>query len=391
MDDYSLSTLNEGKNEWTARLINKISPAIIHGVRSIFDEAYRVCMESDGDDQYLVAFQTYLARVPHWNKSIIEDERKRVIEVSNCDYLEDLITCVHVIQLKALTCVRASNEQRRVEIDVPDVDTFIHRTYINLARQLYSNIYLFEKNVPSLVQQRNNRELEHIVMESILRTVRDSVPVEAILRAYIDETECEVEERVAVDEKEVETAECGSAFDGSTKPPLSETHVLPTDTTKTAGPNIDTPETDQKNADSAENSTTVSGTGEAEGTDSAEVGKSKEIDSPSPSASVDLQNQQVNIETQVLGHKGPAEEAITESSPSASDTGVQDKTENVGDDTLDEESKLNVRFSETNEAMSVGGELETSLPMSAGDLDGERLSFVDDATSCAPKVAALPF
>ena len=38
--------------------------------------------------------------------------------------------------------------------------------------------------------QKNNRELEIIVQECILNTVRDSIPVETILKAYMDET-CE--------------------------------------------------------------------------------------------------------------------------------------------------------------------------------------------------------
>ena len=37
--------------------------------------------------------------------------------------------------------------------------------------------------------QKNNRELEVLVTEAILLTIRENVPVERILRAYMDETE----------------------------------------------------------------------------------------------------------------------------------------------------------------------------------------------------------
>ena len=47
--------------------------------------------------------------------------------------------------------------------------------------------------------QKNHRELEIIVQECILNTLRESIPVEAILKAYMDET---VEENVVEEIKE---------------------------------------------------------------------------------------------------------------------------------------------------------------------------------------------
>ena len=61
--------------------------------------------------------------------------------------------------------------------------------YINCARKLYLNIYLFENNILPLQLQKNNRELEIIIKEVIMNTVRDSIPIENLLKAYLDETE----------------------------------------------------------------------------------------------------------------------------------------------------------------------------------------------------------
>ena len=36
--------------------------------------------------------------------------------------------------------------------------------------------------------QKNNCELEHIILECILLTIRESIPTEEIIRAYMDET-----------------------------------------------------------------------------------------------------------------------------------------------------------------------------------------------------------
>ena len=199
MDDYSLVSLSDSKNEWCARLVNTLSPCIIEGLKSIFDEAWKLCIENEEEDKYLMTFQTFLSRIPKWNSTIIQTEKKRIEETSECKYLEELITCVHVIQLKALTCARVGHKQKKVDIDIPSVDTFIHRVYCNVARKLYTSVYLFEKDILPLDIQKHNRELEVIIKECILNTVRDTMPIEKILQTYLDETEeLDVNEEIVV-------------------------------------------------------------------------------------------------------------------------------------------------------------------------------------------------
>ena len=199
MDDFNVSSLNESKNEWGARLITILTPLIIDGYKSILDEAIKLCKDNGEMDKYLMTFQNFISRIPKWNQTIIETERKRICEKSGCSYLEDLVTCVHIIQLKILTAMRVGQKQKKVDIKVPKLDDFVHKTYINVARKVYKNVYLFEINIPPLNIQKNHRELEIIVQECILNTLRESIPVEAILKAYMDET---IEEDVVEEIKE---------------------------------------------------------------------------------------------------------------------------------------------------------------------------------------------
>ena len=189
MDDFSVASLSESKNEWCARLLNILTPTITQGLKSIFDEAWKLCVDNKETDKYLMTFQNFLTRVPKWNQTIIDTEKTRIIESSGCTYLEELVTCVHIIQLKALTCVRVGSKQKKIDIDVPSISDFIHKIYIHVARKIYTNIYLFERNIAPLQTQKNNREIEITIKECILNAIRDSVPVEHILRAYMDETE----------------------------------------------------------------------------------------------------------------------------------------------------------------------------------------------------------
>jgi hypothetical protein len=172
---------------------------VIDGYKSILDESIKLCKENNEMEKYLMTFQNFISRVPKWNSTIIETERKRICEKSGCAYLEDLITCVHIIQLKILTVMRVGQKQKKIDINIPKLDDFIHKVYIHVARKIYKNVYLFELNVSPLQIQKHNRELEIIVQECILNSLRESVPVEAILKAYMDET---MEEDVVEEVKE---------------------------------------------------------------------------------------------------------------------------------------------------------------------------------------------
>ena len=188
MDDFNIKTISDAKNEYIISLINILTPNIIEGIKSIFKEALDLCIQNSEKNKYLMTFQNFLTRVPKWNQTIIDNESNRIIKESNCNYLEDLITCVHITQLKILTSIRVSNKQKKINIEIPKINNFIHKIYINYARKLYSNIFLFDITIPSLEIQKNNRELEIICKECILNTIRNNIPIEKILNAYIDET-----------------------------------------------------------------------------------------------------------------------------------------------------------------------------------------------------------
>ena len=74
MDDFVLSNLNESRNEWCARLVSTLTPLIMGGTRSIFNESWKLCVENDESIKYLMTFHNRLSLVPKWNTVIIEEE-----------------------------------------------------------------------------------------------------------------------------------------------------------------------------------------------------------------------------------------------------------------------------------------------------------------------------
>jgi len=229
MDDFVISNLHEARNEWCSRLVSLFTPLVEEGFRSIFNEAWKMCIENDEMDKYLMTFQNLISRIPKWNTGIIEEERKRIVERSGCNYLEDLITCVHIIQLKVLTCIRVGNKQKKIDISIPKLDTFIHKVYVHTARKIYSNVYLFERNISPLQVQKNARELDIIIQECVLTTIRESIPTEEIIRAYMDEN-IEHDEEVTVEtmkEPELVKEDTVGADDEKEKEKETEKEVVP--------------------------------------------------------------------------------------------------------------------------------------------------------------------
>ena len=188
MDDFNLNSLQESRNEWTSRLVTILLPCIFNGLKSIFDEAITVTTNENQPDKYLMTFQNLLIQIPKWNNQLINNEVERIINQSQCNYIEDLITCVHIIQLKALTCVRVWQNEKNVDINIPKLSDFVHRVYINTARSIYSNIYLFEQNILPLQVQQNYNKVDAIIKESIIESIRQSMPIDEILRSYLEDT-----------------------------------------------------------------------------------------------------------------------------------------------------------------------------------------------------------
>jgi hypothetical protein len=95
--------------------------------------------------------------------------------------------------------MRVGTKQKKVDVNIPSLEDFVHHIYINAARKIYTNVYLFEMGISSLKSQKNSRELEIIIKECILQTIRETIPVEELLKLYMNET---VENAMEVHERE---------------------------------------------------------------------------------------------------------------------------------------------------------------------------------------------
>ena len=153
MDDYDVNMLSEAKNEYCVRLVNILTPLIMQGVHSIFDEALVLCESNDEDDKYLMTFQNFLTRVPKWNQSLMTEETNRIKKESSCSYLDDLITCVHISHLKLLTSIRVSQKQKKL-ILIYQKWTNSSIRFILHTREKYIKMYIYLKKTICLFKDK---------------------------------------------------------------------------------------------------------------------------------------------------------------------------------------------------------------------------------------------
>jgi hypothetical protein len=198
MDESSGSTVVEAKKLYTQQLIDLLTPSIYDGLNSIYNS-------SKEEDNVLKSFQEKLCSVVRWNQDIIDKEYSRITRNSDESYLTGLIDAVFVSNVKVLSSIRISNN-KNVNIKVPDSKVFIHKAYVECARQFYQDPYLMDDRVEILSQseiQRNVKRSKNIIGISIEKTIRDLIPVQEIIESYLsdiglDDVKENFEEDIAV-------------------------------------------------------------------------------------------------------------------------------------------------------------------------------------------------
>ena len=176
---------SEAKSEYTKQLQLLLTPRIYEGIDAIYNDSMKA--SSEGADKMRI-FQNFLKSIPKWNQEIINDETARIVEDSKCNYMDKLLNAIFISHTNSLT-LKKNKKKNNLNIDVPKLGYFIHKCYVETAREFYKNPYLLDKsNRNPKDRQANLRESLSIVNESINSTIRNLLPMENILDIYLQET-----------------------------------------------------------------------------------------------------------------------------------------------------------------------------------------------------------
>jgi hypothetical protein len=172
--------LLEVKHEYTKQLCNLLVPVMYEGILSIYSEAKKA-----RKDAPMKMFQLALSKVPTWSQNTIITEYNRIINKTDCEWINELITAVFISHAKILSSIKTKKKSKTLNLKIPNGDYFIHKAYIECARQFWKNPYLFYDGITTVEYQRNLREAELIIQQCIEETIRKLLPVRNILQQYI--------------------------------------------------------------------------------------------------------------------------------------------------------------------------------------------------------------
>ena len=174
----------QAKIEYTKQLVNTLKPQMYDGIKSIYDDA-KAIYKSNSSTSLLFIFRTLLEKIPEWNNELILNETDRIIECSKCDWLDELVTAVYISHTKILMSIGNSNSNK-INLTIPKLINFIHKCYINIAREIWKNPLLFSEDISGYEYQKNMNVIESIICDCIENTIRISLPVKEILKEHLD-------------------------------------------------------------------------------------------------------------------------------------------------------------------------------------------------------------
>lgn len=199
-----MSCLVEAKKEFTIQLVNTLSPLIYEGFNSIYNEARKL---SKKNNTILKTFQSFLKKIPKWEVEMVDQETVRIITAIDTNF--DIVNLLKAIVKSNIEILIYEGTKTTVEKQLYDeikLSDFVHRVYIECAREFWNNPYLLYHVYEPIDLKRNQRESINIIKECIRESIRKMLPRKYILDKYLgDQKEEEnINENFEVIQSEIE-------------------------------------------------------------------------------------------------------------------------------------------------------------------------------------------
>jgi hypothetical protein len=179
-----LNVLVEAKKEYMSQLCKLLSQSMIQA----FHDMYREADKMSKGKKVLLQFQKLLKEVPNWNDHIVKTNMDNAC--NSCSWFSDLLAAVFVSYVKILSSVRLKSESKKISIKLPANSLFIHTCYINAAKDLYKDPYVFHDEISEF---ERDLKLTSRFTTAIELTIQELLPVQHILSTYMSQTGTQVD------------------------------------------------------------------------------------------------------------------------------------------------------------------------------------------------------
>ena len=178
--EYNNQLLNEAKKTYTDQFILYLKASIFDGFHQMFENSLDEC--NDPKHRFK-KFQENLKKIKLWNQEIIKKESERIIKNSKCGWLDDLLVAIFTTNAKILLSIRKNRyDNKKVKIEIPRFEDFVHKLYINIARIFYGKPLLFEDGLDYTKTEKNNKLIKQYIVETIEETISLNLPIENVIR-----------------------------------------------------------------------------------------------------------------------------------------------------------------------------------------------------------------
>ena len=177
MATETISNLSQTKTEYTKILTD----LLLNSYFDYFSEIYnKIKISYYSKDSKISEFRKNLENIPNWNSEQVNKESDKIIKKIKCDYLSDMITAVYLSYTKILTTINQNISKTKINLVIPKTENFIHKSYINVAREFWKNPLIFENS-----NYDNVKNIETLIKDAIEYTIRSSLPIKDILKSQL--------------------------------------------------------------------------------------------------------------------------------------------------------------------------------------------------------------
>jgi hypothetical protein len=170
------------------KLSDQIQPHIYDSLTKLYHSAKKLNPEKS-----LKMFQLCLQRIPDLPITKLENDYRIFIKYLlkkddqyTAKWVKELLDDVFMSYAKfnIYDHFAKKPEIRKIDLNVPHVMDFIHRTYIESARAFWQEPFLFSDKFGSIEIQKNQIIIQNYIKEAIAKTVRNLVTLDQLITMY---------------------------------------------------------------------------------------------------------------------------------------------------------------------------------------------------------------
>ncbi|KAL4854701.1 hypothetical protein ACK3TF_004633 [Chlorella vulgaris] len=162
----------DAKNMYLTQLADVVSPFVIKHMIATLS-----ALEAESGSRVLRRFQAKLKETQGWNAEVIRTHTAAI--EAKAPYLERLIAVTFLSYVKVLSSVKLRDglKAKDIKIHLPTNDAFIHKVFVNVARELYYLVSSHQFTASTLDS--------YDLTMAVDKAIREMVPFKDILDAYL--------------------------------------------------------------------------------------------------------------------------------------------------------------------------------------------------------------